>query len=166
MTTLRAARIALVCAVALFCSFVVFTNLADYDTNFQFVRHVLSMDTTFPGNHSMWRAVSGHSWHTLFYCGIIFWEATCALLCWWGAFQMAKAAKRSAAAFHQSKNIAIAGVLLGSLLWLVGFLAVGGEWFLMWQSKLWNGQEAAARLFVIFGIVLLFLAQPDTDGQP
>jgi predicted small integral membrane protein len=164
--TLRAARIALVCAVALYCSFVVFNNLFDYDTNFQFVRHVLLMDTTFPGNHSMWRALSAHSWPTIFYFGIIVWETTTALLCWWGASQMLKAAKRPAAVFHQSKNIAIAGLVLGSMLWLVAFLAVGGEWFLMWQSKLWNGQETAARLFVIFGIALLFVAQPDSDGQP
>jgi predicted small integral membrane protein len=164
--TLRAAKIGLVCAVALYYSLVVFNNLTDYDTNFQFVRHVLSMDTIFPGEHSTWRALTAHSWHTLFYGGIIVWESTSALLSWWGALQMSKAMKRSAEAFHQSKNIAIAGLVLGLLLWLVAFIAIGGEWFLMWQSKLWNGQETAARLFVIFGIVLLFLVQPDAEGQP
>jgi len=164
--TLRAAKIAMVCAAALYYSLVVFNNLTDYDTNFQFVRHVLSMDTIFPGEHSVWRALTAHSWHTLFYGGIIVWESTSALLCWWGALQMAKAMKRSAETFHQSKNIAIAGLVLGLLLWLVAFIAVGGEWFLMWQSKLWNGQETAARLFVIFAILLVFLALPDAEAQP
>jgi predicted small integral membrane protein len=42
--------------------------------------------------------------------------------------------------------------------WLVAFLVVGGEWFLMWQSKNWNGQDAAFRMFAIIGIALLFLA--------
>ena len=46
---------------------------------------------------------------------------------------------------------------------LFGFLVVGGEWFLMWQSSKWNGQNAAARLFLVFGIVLLFLNQLDED---
>jgi predicted small integral membrane protein len=50
-------------------------------------------------------------------------------------------------------------------MWLVAFLSVGGEWFLMWQSKMWNGQDMPARMFAVIGIVLLFLAQPDTDGQ-
>jgi predicted small integral membrane protein len=51
-------------------------------------------------------------------------------------------------------------------MWLVAFLTVGGEWFLMWQSKIWNGQEAAFRMFTTIGIVLILLTQPDTDAQP
>lgn len=30
-------------------------NLRDYDSNYQFVKHVLSMDTTIEGNALMWR---------------------------------------------------------------------------------------------------------------
>jgi predicted small integral membrane protein len=44
-------------------------------------------------------------------------------------------------------------------MWLVAFLSVGGEWFLMWQSKSWNGQEAAFRMFIVVGIVLIVLVQ-------
>jgi predicted small integral membrane protein len=51
-------------------------------------------------------------------------------------------------------------------MWLVAFLAVGGEWLLMWQSQIWNGQEAAFRNFAVVGIVLLVLLQQDTDLQP
>jgi predicted small integral membrane protein len=51
-------------------------------------------------------------------------------------------------------------------MWLVAFLSVGGEWFLMWQSKMWNGQDAAFRVFTVVGILLLLVAQPDTEGQP
>ena len=47
--TLRAAKVLLVFAVAIFYSFVVFNNVTDYDSNYQFVRHVLMMDSTFPG---------------------------------------------------------------------------------------------------------------------
>jgi predicted small integral membrane protein len=42
---------------------------------------------------------------------------------------------------------------------------VGGEWFLMWQSKNWNGQDAAFRMFAVVGIVLLFLVQQDVEEQ-
>ena len=55
---------------------------------------------------------------------------------------------------------------LGLLLWFVAFISVGGEWFLMWQSKLWNGQEAAFRMFTVIGIVFVLLVLPDTETQP
>ena len=32
---------------------------------------------------------------------------------------------------------------MGHLLYIVGFLVVAGEWFAMWQSKIWNGQATA-----------------------
>jgi predicted small integral membrane protein len=38
--TLRAAKTALVFAVALFYSLIVFSNISDYDSNYQFIRHV------------------------------------------------------------------------------------------------------------------------------
>ena len=49
------------------------------------------------------------------------------------------------------------------LLWFAAFISVGGEWFLMWQSKIWNGQEEAFRMFAVFGIVFLLLVLPDTE---
>ena len=73
------------------------------------------------------------------------------------------ALKKGAQQFAAAKNIAIAGLTLNLLLWLVAFLIVGGEWFLMWQSKTWNGQEAAFRMFTVIGIVLLLLVQPEDE---
>jgi predicted small integral membrane protein len=51
-------------------------------------------------------------------------------------------------------------------MWMLAFLSVGAEWFLMWQSKTWNGQEAAFRMFTIIALILIFLALPDTEQQP
>jgi predicted small integral membrane protein len=51
-------------------------------------------------------------------------------------------------------------------MWLVAFLILDGEWFLMWQSKAWNSQEAAMRTFTVIGIVLLLVVQPDFEEQP
>ena len=48
---------------------------------------------------------------------------------------------------------------LGVLLWLAGFEVIGGEYFLMWQSHTWNGQESAFRFAVLCVLGLLFLAQ-------
>jgi predicted small integral membrane protein len=65
---LRASKALLVLGVALFYTFVVLNNLTDYDSNYQLVRHVLMMDTTFAGNHGMWRGLNSPAWHTLFIC--------------------------------------------------------------------------------------------------
>jgi hypothetical protein len=41
--------------------------------------------------------------------------------------------------------------------------ARGRRWFLMWQSKIWNGQEEAFRMFAVFGIVFVLLLLPDRE---
>jgi predicted small integral membrane protein len=162
---LRAAKIALVFGVAIFYTFIVFNNVTDYDSNYQFVRHVLMMDSTFPGNHGMWRAINSPTAHTAFYLSIIAWEVLTMLLCWWGAVRMSRAFNADSAEFDRAKGPAVAALTLSLLMWLIAFLSVGGEWFLMWQSKNWNGQEAAFRMFTVVGIVLLLVAQREADGR-
>jgi len=163
---LRTAKLLLVFAVALFYTFVVFDNLTDYNSNYQFIRHVLTMDSTFPGNRGMWRALYSPVWDVVFYCSIIAWEATTMILSWWAGIRLAKALRGPAATFNRAKGLAIGALSVSLLMWLVAFLSIGGEWFLMWQSKTWNGQEEAFRMFTVIGIVLLLVAQPDAEGQP
>ncbi len=159
--TLRASKALLVFGVAIFYTLVVFNNLTDYDSNYQFVRHVLTMDSTFPGNHGMWRAIRLPAMHTAFYLAIIGWESLTMLLCWRAGVRLAGMLSASPGDFERAKSVAIGALTLGLLMWLVAFLGVGGEWFLMWQSKNWNGQEAAFRVFTVTGIVLIFVAQPE-----
>jgi len=158
---LRVAKVLLVFGVALYYTLVVFNNTTDYGSNYEFVRHVLMMDSTLPNNHGMWRAINSPGAHTAFYLAIIGWESVTMLLCWWGGFRLAKMLSASRQDFQRAKGVAIAALTLSLLMWLVGFLSIGGEWFLMWQSKIWNGQETAFRLFTIVGIVLLVVAVPE-----
>ncbi len=160
----RSSKVLLVWAVALFASLVVFNNLTDYGSNFTFVVHVLKMDTTFPGNRAMWRAIDSPFVYHATYCLIIFVEAVIAVLCWAGGFLLLSSINDSTR-FNQAKAVAIIGLTLGIILWFSGFITLGGEWFVMWQSKKWNGQEAAFRLIVIIGIVLLYLIQPDGESD-
>jgi hypothetical protein len=80
----RMSKTLLLAGVALFYTFVVFNNLTDFDSNYEFVRHVLSMDTTLPGNNGLWRALQSPAWHLAFYIGIIAWEIATTVLLWWG----------------------------------------------------------------------------------
>src|SRR5438874_12583076 len=78
----RLAKTLLVAASAFFYTLVVFNNLTDYNSNYQFVHHVLLMDSTFPGNHGMWRAIHPLRIHTVFYDSIMAWEVVSMLLMW------------------------------------------------------------------------------------
>lgn len=159
----RTAKMALVAGVAFLYTLIVFGNLADPDSNYQFVRHVLTMDTTFPGNRSMWRAIHAPWVQVAFYASIIAWEVMTTVLLWLGAGRMLRARRAPAVEFRVAVRFTQGALTLSLLMWLVAFLAVGGEWFLMWQSPTWNGQQAAARNFAVVGIVMLILAQPEKD---
>ena len=163
--TLRTIKTLLVFAVAFFYTVVVLNNITDYDSNYQFVRHTLMMDSTFPGNHGMWRAINTPLVHSVFYLSIIAWETITMVLCWWGGVRMVRALSKSVALFQEAKGISIAALALGLLMWLVAFLTVGGEWFLMWQSRSWNGQDAAFRMFTVVGIVLVLVSQQESMDQ-
>ena len=161
----RTAKLLLLAAIALFYTLVVLNNTTDFDSNYQFVRHVLMMDSTFPGNKAMWRALNAPLFHLSFYFSIIAWETVTMVLAWWGSIQLLKNLRKPVAEFNAAKRIPILVLTLGMLMWMVAFLTVGAEWFLMWQSHTWNGQEAAFRMFVVVGIVLIVMMQPDRDEQ-
>jgi predicted small integral membrane protein len=161
----RSAKLLLLAGIAYYYTLVVFNNLSDFNSNYEFIRHVLSMDSTFPGNHAMWRAMPWPAIHLVFYWTIIAWEFATGVLAWWGVIRLARALRGPADAFNAAKRLPVAALTLSLLMWLVAFLDVGGEWFLMWQSRAWNGQEEAFRMFMIVGFVLLLLLQPDTETQ-
>lgn len=162
----RSAKLLLLAGISLYYTLVVFNNLTDFGSNYEFIQHVLSMDSTTPGNHGMWRAMSSHGLHLVFYWTIIVWEVVTAILAWWGLVNLFRALREPAIVYNAKKRVAVMALTLSLLMWLVAFLDVGGEWFLMWQSQTWNGQEEAFRMFMIVGFVMLLLLQPDTDTQP
>jgi predicted small integral membrane protein len=158
---LRMSKTAFTFAMALYFAVVAFDNVTDYGTNFQFVTHVLSMDSVPNNQNVVWRSLQSPKFHHLFYWIIILWEAAAALVCASGAFTLFRSLK-SAAVFNANKTNAIFGLSIGSLLWFVAFVIVGGEWFLMWESP-WSGELAAFRMFTINAFVLVFLVLPDKD---
>jgi predicted small integral membrane protein len=162
---IRIAKLFLLSGVAFFYTLVVFNNLSDYNSNAQYVRHVLLMDTTMPGNNGMWRSISSPAIDRAFYLGIIAWEILTIILLAWGIVRLLRVLRKPSAAFNAAKFLPVLALTLSLLMWLVAFIGVGGEWFLMWQSKVWNGEETAFRDFAVVGLVFLILVQPDTDAQ-
>ena len=163
ISTIRLSKCALLLGVSLFFSLVVINNTTDFDSNYQFVRHVLMMDSTFPGNHGLWRAFRDPRLHLIFYMTIILWECITCLLCWWGLVRLLRRLRAPAASFEDGQSVGIAALTLGCMLWFIAFIDIGGEWFLMWQSKSWNGQDAAFRMFVVLALILIFMTQREIE---
>ena len=163
MLAIRLVKTTMVASVALFALLVAYDNVVDYDTNYQFVRHTLSMDTVLPGNTLKSRAITSPTLWTLAYWLIIAAEAATGLLLAFGALRMTLAWRAPAASFSAAKTYVVLGVGLGFLVWFTGFMVVGGEWFEMWQSKEWNGLQAAFRFYMTLMAVGIFVCLKDGE---
>lgn len=150
---------ALTATVALYMALVAFGNITDFGTNQQFVRHVLAMDTTFKDDDLMWRAITGRALQDTAYVLIIAWETAAALVLLAATWLWVRRDT------PRARTLSTYGLLMVMLLFGAGFIAVGGEWFAMWQSKDWNGLDAATRVFTLSGLVLL-VVQLTTREEP
>jgi len=162
----RIAKIVMVGSLALFAFVVTFDNVTDYDTNFEFVRHVLSMDTIFPGSTLLYRRVTSPALWNLGYWLIILGEGMTSLALGIAALALLRQLRSDGARFNRAKRFVFVGAALGFLVWFFGFMVVGGEWFQMWQSQAWNGQEGAFRFYLTILAVLIFVNHEDGDLVP
>jgi predicted small integral membrane protein len=164
MLTTRLVKTAMVGSCALFALLVAYDNLADYGSNYAFMRHTLSMDTTFPDNVlKQSRAITEPTAWAIAYWLIILAEAAVGIVLGFATLRLATTVASSARMFNVAKKFAVIGAGLGFLLWFTGFMVVGGEWFTMWQSRMWNGQEAAFRFYLTLLAVVIFVNQPDGE---
>ncbi|KOV66206.1 DUF2165 domain-containing protein [Streptomyces sp. MMG1121] len=135
--------------LALYIALVALGNITDFGTNQQFVRHVLAMDTTFKDHDLMWRAITSTALQDTAYVLIIVWETVAALVLIGGTYLWTRRKTDLA------RRVSVYGLLMLVLLFGAGFIAIGGEWFSMWQSKTWNGEDAATRVLVLSGVALI-----------
>lgn len=160
---LRLSKIVMCLCLAAFAFLVTFGNITDYGSNYAFVQHVLSMDTTFPGNALMYRSITSPALWTAGYWLIIVSEGITCILFLVASWRLWKARNLSGAAFDTAKSGVVLAATMGFLVWFLGFMVIGGEWFAMWQSQTWNGQDAAFKFYITILAVLIFVNQPDRD---
>lgn len=163
MLAIRLAKIVCIAAIGFYVALVAFGNITDYWTNFGFVTGVLDMDEVPAASRIHWRAMPSPVLHHASYILIIAAEITVAALCIAGAVAMARRARARAAAFQGAKNMAVAGLTLGFLLYEGGFVAVGGEWFGMWQARDFDAVQSAFRTLMTMLGVLIFVSLKDED---
>jgi predicted small integral membrane protein len=163
MEAIRAMKALLVASIGALGVVVGYDNLVDYDSNWAFVQHVLSMDTVFPDNATRAsRAITNPTFQRVAYATIIAAEWAFGLVCLAGAWRLFRA-RRDRDAFIAAKPLAAGGLTLMFVVYFVGFLLVGGEWLSMWQSTVWNGQAAAARFLTCGMLVLIVLLLPEQE---
>jgi predicted small integral membrane protein len=141
--------------VALYIFLVAFGNITDPDTNQAFVRHVLSMDTSFQDEDLMWRAITNRTVQDVCYVAIIVWESLTAAVLFWATAAWARALRTGL--FDRPRRLSTVGFLMFEALFLGGFITIGGEWFAMWQSKTWNGLDPAFRNVMIAAVALVLI---------
>lgn len=154
----RIVKIVLIGTIGLFGLLTGIDNILDYPTNLADVQHVLSMDMLPKSSPLLGRAITSASLQHELYDLIIGTELLYGTLCILGALSLAIS---GAVEFTKAKNLALAGLGLGFMLYVFGFLVIGGEWFQMWQDGPWNAQDSAFRFAAIIGIVLLFVTLPE-----
>ena len=150
---------------ALYILLVAIGNITDYHTNLHFVEHVLSMDTTNFGGQPgvgldkdvLWRAITNPAMQNIAYIGVILWESLASITLLWAVYLWFAA--RRTRRFDNARQMSTIGLLMVITLFMGGFLTVGSEWFEMWRSVGWNGNEPAFRnsVLALFGVLLCHL---------
>ncbi len=124
---IRLCKIALVGFAGAYAALVTFGNITDPMSNYQFVEHVLSMDTTFQSDALMGRALESPIYSKLGFGLIVLSEAFMAVSCLFGAARLFLARKKTGAEFHGAKAPAVWGLLAGLALFFFGFQVVGSD---------------------------------------
>jgi predicted small integral membrane protein len=162
--TLPVAAIVMTSVLALYMLLVLFGNITDFGTNREFVQHVLAMDTTFHDPHVTWRAITSSALQDAVYVCVIIWEALTtavlvyAVLVWGVAF-------RRGSSFERARRFTTVGLLMIVALFAGGFIAIGGEWFAMWQSTQWNGLQPALQNTILAAFALVLVQLPSRHWE-
>lgn len=154
MIEARAVKVIMVGCLAVFALLVAFDDLTDYDTNYLFGQHVLSMDALKAGR--LYRRINSPAVRQAGYAPIIAGEALTGAASTGAAIALLRRLRVDARCFNRARRFVLIGGASGFLLWFFGFRAVGGEWFQMWQSPNWNDQELAFRFYMTILTVLIF----------
>lgn len=165
------AAAALVLVNGIYIFLVALGNVTDYGTNFDFIQHVLAMDTTNFGQDPgkdldpdvMWRAIDDPVLWTIAYVGVILWECASAIVLTIAAVSFMRGFLGHG--FHTARVWASIGLVMIILLFVGGFIAIGGEWFQMWRSTAWNGLDPAFRnaAIAVTALFLIHLPSPHWD---
>lgn len=145
----------------LFTSFfgvlMLYSNFTDYPTNYEYIAHILSMDTTREGSRYRYRAITSSLAHHRIYWLIITLEVLFTAFCMIGTYYLYKNIKTRAKQFHEAKKFAVIGLMIAIFIYYVGFQVIGTEWFNMDESPHWNYKDWARHIVDFMMPLLIYV---------
>lgn len=160
---IRALKGLLLSAPAVLLSLAVIGNVFSYDINFEYIKHIMSMDTTFLHPKLMWRAVSNPIFYHLAYFFLIILELIASIFLWIGVITVFKNLYQSTDKFEHAKQWGRAGLLLALFIYSFLFFTIANEWYSSWQSNIWNAKAIATPFIILFGITYLIFNQGERE---
>lgn len=155
----RATSCAVTLMTALYFLLVAFDNLSNPGSNWEFVKGVLAGDGTPPDDGFEWRGIHATWFAVLAYVLIIAGETVAGVLLAFGGVRGLLHLRRPGR-WEREQRAVFAGGVVGLLVFFLGFLVIGGNWFVMYLNDKWNGMQPAFQntVVVLFTLVLSALA--------
>ena len=154
---IRYSKVILMAYISFFGVLVMIHNFTDYDSNYTYVAHILSMDTTEHNVNLRYRAITSPILHHRVYWLIITLEVTFSAFCMLGAYQLLKNINASSEEFHEAKKFSIMGILVAIFIYYVCLQTVGVEWFDMDTSQSWNAKDWARHIVDFIFPVMIYI---------
>ncbi|MEM8621597.1 MAG: DUF2165 domain-containing protein [Actinomycetota bacterium] len=153
----RAARLAASTFVLMTASYylvVGLDNVSNPSSNWAYVVGVISGDGVPADSGFEWRFIDATWFHALVYAIIIAGELAAG-----GVLACSAVAgfrrTRSSADWADAQRGAILGCLIGLAVFFVGFIVIGGNWWVMYMNQNWNGLTAAFQNSVMTALTLI-----------
>lgn len=136
-------------------------NVVNLEQAHSFVATVLAMRDHGAYPHHFGPAIesSALAWCALWI--IIAGELLAGLLCFKGAFDMARSLRAPGAEFQHAKRHALVGCGVAVLVWFGLFMAIGGAYFQMWQTEMGIASLEGAFMYTVssgLALVIIHLA--------
>jgi len=155
---IRLSKVLLTLFISIFGLLMLYNNFTDYSTNYEYISHILSMDTTNDQSKYRHRAITSTLLHHRIYWLIITLEVVYTLSCLLGTYYLYKNINASQEQFHEAKKPALIGLLIAIFLYYIGFQTIGTEWFNMDESKTWNYNDRAGHIVDFIFPLLIYIA--------
>ncbi|MBD9566277.1 DUF2165 family protein [Pseudomonas sp. PDM09] len=155
---IRISKATLMLFISFFGLLVMYSNFTDYPSNYEYVAHVLSMDTTSNNLKYSYRAITSPMLHHRIYWLIITLEVLFTIFCLVGTYHLYRNINSSAQEFHEAKKFAIIGLMIAFFIYYACLQVVGVEWFNMDESKEWNAKDWARHITDFILPLLVYVA--------
>jgi predicted small integral membrane protein len=161
MWEFRLAKVVATAILAALALSAAYNNVVDYEAGFEWVRHIMSLDTVKPSNGAVGRAITDLNVMTAVYIASILAQALAGLCFATAALAMLRRLRGPVGKFVMAKRWLPLGAVFGLLVWFLGWMVVGGQYFAAWQMGLWDPQDSAFRLYMTMMGVLIFVSLPE-----